>query len=86
MLVITSFLYDRCISSFRPAFVSLRQEDRNIWQATGCGLEVRLALRIVILRYKAGGLGGGRWYFGRFYVSGACCSSADDAQILAHAM
>ena len=31
MSVVNVFLYDGCVSSFRPAFVSLCQESSNIW-------------------------------------------------------
>ena len=58
MLVITLFVYDRRISSFHLAFVALRQEYRDIWQAMGCVSDVRLAKRSVIPIYKVGGNSG----------------------------
>ena len=59
VVVITVFLYDRYVSSFRPVFVDLRQSDRDL---AGDGLSFgcsRLATRIVILRYQEDGVSGG---------------------------
>ena len=41
------------------SFVDLRQEDRNILQATDCAADVMLSMRSVKLRYKADVLSGG---------------------------
>ena len=60
VLVSTPFLYDRYISSFRPVFVSSPNVDRDNCHAMDCVSDVRLAMRSVMLRYKADGISGGR--------------------------
>ena len=50
-----TFLYEGCVSSFRPLFFASPHEDRTIWNATGFVADVRLSTRSVICVF--------RWFF-----------------------